>query len=590
MSTAQTTTAMQSGTRKSPCRCHDQTPAQACCCHLVCLERPNYFCGHLLTDADLTLGQKYVIEKNKLYHRALDGYGIACGLKITCDPQCCGHILIHDGYAIDDCGNDLVVCETQRFDVIAALKDKKLLVSEPHQEECEPRHRKPRCEIKQCFYITICYDEQESDYETPYQNGCTSGPQQCVPTRTREAVRFDVTCELPRCDSYLEELEKRLGHCFEIYCDGPIGQILKKHIKELQFIVEGKTGNRLRELGCNPCELFCNLRAYFLNHLKVRPDEFSCGLGDEVCRLVCPEEFYEDREESVGETAMVFRKLLTYMQRYQFDCAFGELVFSCEQPCEAKCLVLGTVEVVDGKLMRVSNTPRKYLWSPANLVPVLLHDILSLRLAQEERKEGDAEGGTLCCPDYPAFKPEDLLREFEFNPCGRLDAATSIIEAFEAVAKALHRSFDFTDTTAISQKLFGKLSEGRLKRAEKELDIQTSVSDELVSQLSYLSPVQALAAHTLIRPKDAVVAYKTSKDEIGAALPNFVVNAISPDRTAGARLGKIAQPAKPESRDSAEQAKGMAEEIASLKGRLANLEEQVRKGAKRGGGQQSEDK
>ena len=74
----------ESKSKPSPCGCHEKEPAPCSCCGITCFERPNYFCGHLLTDADLSLDQKYVVEKNKLYHRAIDGYGIACGLKMTC--------------------------------------------------------------------------------------------------------------------------------------------------------------------------------------------------------------------------------------------------------------------------------------------------------------------------------------------------------------------------------------------------------------------------------------------------------------------------------------------------------------------------
>src|SRR4051794_36943753 len=50
------------------------------CCELIDFKRPNYVCGHLLTDADLTLDQRYFREKNKLYNRAFHGHGIVCGL------------------------------------------------------------------------------------------------------------------------------------------------------------------------------------------------------------------------------------------------------------------------------------------------------------------------------------------------------------------------------------------------------------------------------------------------------------------------------------------------------------------------------
>ena len=100
----------------------------ACNCGLECLTRPAYFCGQLLTDADLTLDQRYFRRKNRLYHQALHGHGIVCGLRLTCDPDCEGRVRIEEGYAIDECGNDLVICETRVFDVISRLRQKNLLI------------------------------------------------------------------------------------------------------------------------------------------------------------------------------------------------------------------------------------------------------------------------------------------------------------------------------------------------------------------------------------------------------------------------------------------------------------------------------
>src|SRR5689334_16142248 len=86
----------------SSCSCPE--PAHDACCELTCFERPNYFCGHLLTDDDMRLEQKYFREKNKLYHRALHGHGVVCGLRLTCAPHCAGGIQVGPGYAIDPCG------------------------------------------------------------------------------------------------------------------------------------------------------------------------------------------------------------------------------------------------------------------------------------------------------------------------------------------------------------------------------------------------------------------------------------------------------------------------------------------------------
>ncbi len=265
---------------------------------------------------------------------------MCAGLKLTCDCDCKGNILIHDGFAIDDCGNDLVVCETTRFDVIAALRNKNLLVYDLPEEDCEPRRHESRCHIKQCFYITICYQETESGYETPFQTGSTAGPKQCMPTRTHESVRFDVTDKLPREHSYLEDLEERIRHCFEVQCNSPVGVIMKKHAPELlEIFGEGEIQGRERQY--DPCELFCTLRAYFLNHLKTNPDQFNCNLTEEVQCLTCPRGWErrlrrpETREAARAartrtgrgrisrfhreEVREAFRKLLYYIQRYQYD-------------------------------------------------------------------------------------------------------------------------------------------------------------------------------------------------------------------------------------------------------------------------------
>jgi len=140
MTYTQSTTSKSSQSSASPgtstggcgcgCGCKDHPP-QTGCCKLTCFERPTYFCGQLLSDADLTLEENYFREKNKLYHRTIDGYGVVCGLRMKCDGRCDGHITIGDGYAIDCCGNDLVVCEPKSFDVIGELRKKKWLLETP---------------------------------------------------------------------------------------------------------------------------------------------------------------------------------------------------------------------------------------------------------------------------------------------------------------------------------------------------------------------------------------------------------------------------------------------------------------------------
>ena len=83
--------------------------------------------------------------------------GVVCGLRLTCDPNRAGGILVGRGYAIDDCGNDLVLPERQPLDVVSVLMQKNLIVTEPTPDPCRPKHAESEYNLRQCFYITICY-------------------------------------------------------------------------------------------------------------------------------------------------------------------------------------------------------------------------------------------------------------------------------------------------------------------------------------------------------------------------------------------------------------------------------------------------
>jgi len=108
------------------CDCGGQCGCESRCCELECLVRPNFFCGQLLTDADLGAMVDWT-RKRLALARYRDGWGVACGLDVTCsaqdgNSQCCDAqngptVYVNPGYAIDCCGNDLVVCEPLRVDL-----------------------------------------------------------------------------------------------------------------------------------------------------------------------------------------------------------------------------------------------------------------------------------------------------------------------------------------------------------------------------------------------------------------------------------------------------------------------------------------
>jgi hypothetical protein len=91
------------------------------CGGLECLCRPRFFAGQLLTEQDLNRLENYILAKNRLHNRYLVGRGVVCGLEVTCSP-CANTISVSDGYAIDSCGNDIIVCSPDTVDICRLIK------------------------------------------------------------------------------------------------------------------------------------------------------------------------------------------------------------------------------------------------------------------------------------------------------------------------------------------------------------------------------------------------------------------------------------------------------------------------------------
>jgi hypothetical protein len=494
--------------KATPCSCGGKGGSKCTCCQNICFERPNYFCGQLLNDTDLSAGQTYLREKLKLYHRTLDGWGVVCGLRLTCDHDCCSSIRVGDGYAIDDCGNDLVVCQPLQFDVIAALKAKGWLIKEEH-DPCK-KEDEPPCKIKECYYVAICYCEEEVEFTTPFKTNCGPGAAACVPTRIKESVRLEILDKLPKVPNVLDEIEERITCCWKVFTEGPLANSLK------QFICETRA---TQQEGHAPdyCHIFCQLKVLFEHYLKRRPDPYDCTLAEQVCNLKCPNEDISNYDKYKD----YFNKLFALIQQYALDCTLGEMIFPCPNPPRANCVVLGSVEVEDGKVLRVCNCPRTYVWSFANFFEVLLatlvggaacagHEDEHTDKGEEGQYERERNHHHGCCAtfefDYCWF--EDLYSwQQDF---GRHKAAAPVHAARDVIA-ALRRGFNFTHPTAFSTEIFrGKTADAALRLAKK-LAGRKDGGDDLLKLLKpehyeASDPITALLSRMLKWPGDLLVA------------------------------------------------------------------------------------
>ncbi len=564
MNDAYTKTQMPAKASVTPC-CAPEPPVPVACCELICFDRPRYFCGHLLTDADLSLEQKYVIEKNKLYHRSLHGYGVVCGLRLTCDHQCPGHIRIGDGYAIDDCGNDLVVCEPLSFDVLGLLKKKGLLVDGQPLDPCKPEEKQPQCKVRQCFYVTICYQEQPGAYTTPFVAGCRPTISDCEATRVREGVRFDVLPELPKGKGLFDDLKQRLEGCYELLTKGPFAQALKHSADKdgpLTKAVNGKATDDHETYW----KLFCTLRGLLLLYLNKHPDKYNCTIEQEIRDIPFPKRRHEaekdepnnEQERKIGISEEVdttrysnqvrdaFCRLLELANQHVLSCVMGEMIFPCPQPCQASCVVLGTVEVESGQLVRVCNCPRSYIWSFASFFEVLVAELLGGKACESHSNTTDKTVKTehVCCREFK-LNCEAFVKCLQDKQQALRFASTAMLRAIESLTASLRHAFDFTRQDVVLPEFF---IGGTVQDARK-----------LAQCLNFYDPTrQIISLPEMVQAAPAEPLETVDKARFSTHNDYFVVREDS--------LGKIVEVQPQGAIDRLEEAvKAIQEDIAALK-------------------------
>ena len=456
-------------------------PAAQSCCRLVRFERPNYFAGHLLTDADLLREQQYFREKSKLYHRSFHGSGVVCGLRLTCDPDRTGTILVGPGYAIDNCGNDLVLPERQSLDVLSLLTQKGLILTEPAPDPSKPKNAESEGNFRQCFYITICYQEEQVDFAAPLVATRQTTSSECEPTRILETISFDVVDTLPGVQTEREALKCRLERCFRLFSEGAFAQALRTLSEiitppdESQNYLEHHTEYHAR---------FIELRGLLLLYLHKHPDKYNCTIEEEIRKVRFPEihqHSHEAQEKYLEELRDSFSCLLSLAWQHAVSCALGEFVPACTQICEASCISLGAVVVENGRIVRVCNCPRNYVWSPANFREVLSATTLGELACSKQREDNsESEGGEnctrMCCRDFD-FDLGCFLKWFKVNPKAPYYAATELLRWLDTFPKSLQEKFDFTDPCNFSPKIFERMEEAKATEIFKEAMIRTRVTE-----------------------------------------------------------------------------------------------------------------
>jgi hypothetical protein len=154
----------------------------------VTIERPRYFSGQLLGEADLTQEQLYFREKARRHNRMLHGWGIVCGLHIRTSATD-GELRVEPGYALDPYGDEIVVEDEVTVDICSEDDDGNAVSPCPEDDDDQRDRVRKEWLPGRPLYLVIRYAE------------CGTRP---VPvgesmeySRMRESFAVKVLTELP---------------------------------------------------------------------------------------------------------------------------------------------------------------------------------------------------------------------------------------------------------------------------------------------------------------------------------------------------------------------------------------------------------
>jgi len=369
-----------------------QPAATACCCPvctgLQCLDRTRFFSGQLLSDTDLTNEQSYWLAKSRLHNRYLNGWGVVCGMQVTCGA-CAGWVEVQPGYAIDPCGNDILVCDAQNFSVAQAIQQCCAPAAQA-TPNCSPLryNPSPSCQdTTQEWCITIQYQEQPSRLVTPLTNsasqsssscGCsngngsssskskksssnnltTSGSCKTATAPTASATVAAGACEATR---IVEGFTLGVVPASEVEAELLAGNPNLLHSQlELCLIELASLLERAPNLDTvqNPYQSACNYLAQVTQALSGATNINLCAILNELGLLQSQLRVGDERESYVGVLAAI-KKLLTDAFR---NCVCYALIPPCPTPACDNRIVLACVSIQNGEVISICHYPgRKQL-------------------------------------------------------------------------------------------------------------------------------------------------------------------------------------------------------------------------------------
>jgi hypothetical protein len=334
------TPAMSRTLTKSGCT----PPTCPTCGGVECFERPRFYCGQLLNDKDLESAIQYVIDKNKLHNRYLVGNGVVCGLAVYCDPCDCGSVIVEAGYAIDCCGDDIVLCQAAPFNVIDYINT----CFPPQLPPCNDKITQPSpCDKQPKEYcLLLSYTESPVKPVTVLNrsNGCTSAA--CEPSRIDETYRLDLIDPAnvpPDPPSFWDNLKS---------CFVPAAKQAAAFAQQIAQLAQQPSPNYYA--------VFCQMKKYVAG--LYAGNTTRCSILAELDQL--DKDFPQPGARGIVELPPVYLSLYAMwalILQYLIDCLCNALLVPCAPCPDPDGVILACITVQGNCIIKICNRSRRQL-------------------------------------------------------------------------------------------------------------------------------------------------------------------------------------------------------------------------------------
>jgi hypothetical protein len=371
------------------------------CTGLECLDRPRFFAGQLLSEAELNSEMDYILAKQRLHNRYLHGVGTVCGLEVVCN-NCDGQVTVRAGYAIDPCGNDIIVCQDQQFDVMKAIQACCDSIKKKNKTVCDPyRPFNPGCTgLEQKWCVTIAYQETPTQPVTPLRgktktcscagscssvgscgcNGCngstTKQSNGCMPPATAPTTPTSTACEPTRVlETFTLGVVPDPGNCTEaenLFQNTLLANIFKcfsvfTNMKTvfspttLKIIGLVLPPGSLPNSGVADSDAFlacCQLRQYVIDLFTNADFNIKCTVLNAFDSIICPQPPLGATGSDptyLSQVQDTMQATLLLLVEFIRDCICDTILPSCPTDPGDDRLILACLTIKDGKITDICN-------------------------------------------------------------------------------------------------------------------------------------------------------------------------------------------------------------------------------------------